>query len=245
MAGAATIVFAREDFTIPGTAEPAIVGRLEPAAAEARFFDLLRTSNPDVVVLDLSRANGSGIDAILKIRRKVPTPILVVCNTDDPSAREYRIAGAAECIPAPVDILLLNETLQRIIRVTGPGLGQRPHGSEIFCFCGISFHPHENLLQGAEGFSIRLTTSESRVLACLVAQPWVAHSRAEVGEMLYGRHRPISDRAIDVVINRLRKKLMPIPGLAGQNLIKTEFRRGYMFIADVSRAAAPAVTAHG
>lgn len=240
MSSAATIVFAREDFTIPGAGDPAATGRHGPAAAESHFFDLLRSSRPDVVVLDLSRANGNGIETILKIRRNSTTPILVVGNGDEAASREYRIAGAAECIPAPVDIVLLNQILQQIITITRPREPQRVRMPDALSFSGIVFRPHENELANALGDSARLTTSESRLLSYLTCEPWTLRSRAEVGEMLYGRHRPISDRAIDVVVNRLRKKLVSLCGPNGQKLIKTEFRRGYMFVADVSSAPARA-----
>lgn len=242
MAGAATILFAREDFSMPGAADPAATGALGASAAETCFFGLLRTTKPDVVVLDLSRANGNGVDTILKIRRNSSTPILVVCDTNDPASREYRIAGAAECITAPVDILLLNETLQQIIRINHQGQPpRRVAAPEVLQFAGVTFFPHDNVLSRGAGSRTKLTTSESRLLVYFASEPWTVRTRAEVGEMLYGRHRPISDRAIDVIVNRLRKKLVLICGPMGQNLIKTEFRRGYMFNADVSTAAIPEV----
>jgi two-component system OmpR family response regulator len=234
MSGAATIVVAREDFSIPGAADSSIPGDGGPAAFEARFFDLLRDSRPDVVVLDFTHANGSGIQTILRIRQKSTTPILVVCDVDHPSCREYRIAGAAECIPAPVDLLLLNQTLQQIIKVTGYARTRPAREADVVTFAGLAFRPHQNLLTAADGSSVRLTSSEGRLLSYFVANPWVLRRRAEVGEMLYGRHRPTGDRAIDVVVNRLRKKLVSLCGRRGQDLIKTEFRRGYMLVADVA-----------
>jgi len=54
-----------------------------------------------------------------------------------------------------------------------------------------------------------------------------------LAEALYGKHRPATDRAIDVVVNRLRTKLRSI-GESTQHLIKTEFRRGYRFVSDIS-----------
>lgn len=237
MSGAATIVVAREDFSIPGTSEAGASAEGGPAASEARFFDLLRDSRPDVVVLDFSQVNGNGVDTILKIRRRSTVPILVVCDVEHPSCREYRIAGAAECIPAPVDLLLLNQTLQQIIKVTGHSRTRTVRVADAVTFAGLVFRPHQNLLTAAGGTSTKLTSSECRLLSYFVANPWVLHSRAEVGEMLYGRHRPTSDRAIDVVVNRLRKKLVQLCGPQGQDLIKTEFRRGYMLVADVSTVA--------
>ena len=71
-------------------------------------------------------------------------------------------------------------------------------------------------------------------------RPGTVCSRAEIAEILYGANRPSSDRAIDVVVTRLRKKLATLRGPDADNLIKTEFRLGYMFTGDVSAAAAPA-----
>jgi two-component system, OmpR family, response regulator len=232
MSGATTILVAREDFSIPGAPE-AGPGANGPAGHEAHFFELLRGSKPDAVVLDFSRADGTGVETILKIRQQSTIPIVVVCSREDPAASEYRIAGAAECIPAPVDLLLLNQTLQQIKKVTRLSRPQTARIADAVAFAGLVFRPYQNLLTGAGGETAKLTSSESRLLSHFVSRPWILHSRAEVGETLYGRHRPTSDRAIDVVVNRLRKKLVSVCGPSGQSLIKTEFRRGYMLVADV------------
>src|SRR5882724_1109903 len=97
MSGAATIVLAREDLSIPG-------GRPLPVAADAaqqRFFALVSASNPDVIVLDFSKAPRSGAATILTVRRRSAVPILVVCDPVHPLAEEYRNAGASECISPP------------------------------------------------------------------------------------------------------------------------------------------------
>jgi len=89
---ATTIVVAREDFSIPGGEESTEAGR-EPVALENRFFNLLRDSKPDVVVLDLSRANGDGVGMILKIRRQSSVPILVVFGEESTNVQDYRIVA--------------------------------------------------------------------------------------------------------------------------------------------------------
>jgi len=53
--------------------------------------------------------------------------------------------------------------------------------------------------------------------------------------LLYGPESSVGDRAIDVVVNRLRKKLILAGGGEAEQLIKTEFRRGYLLVADVAR----------
>jgi DNA-binding response OmpR family regulator len=62
-------------------------------------------------------------------------------------------------------------------------------------------------------------------------------TRDAIAEALYGPHRPNSDRAVDVIVTRLRKKICMLGGPAAQRLIKTEFRRGYVFVAEVSVGA--------
>jgi DNA-binding response OmpR family regulator len=237
MPTATTIVVAREDFLIPGGD---LNVELDPTIGEAghenRFFSLLQDSKPDVVVLDLSNANGKGVETILRIRRKSTVPILVVCEEDAPSARDYRIAGAAECITAPVDVMTLNQALQQIVRVTRvpevPAVREAREPGTI-AFAGLRFRPQQNVVIRDDGERIRLTSAENRLLSHLAANPWQVQTRTALAEALYGRHRPATDRAIDVVVNRLRKKLDPI-GDSARDLIKTEFRRGYRFVSNVS-----------
>jgi len=230
MPAATTIVVAREDFSIPGGEERAGAAAA-PGALEDRFFTLLREAKPDVVVLDLSRANGDGVEVIHKVRLHSSVPILVVCppNRAD-SAQTFRGAGAAECIASPVDVVTLNEVLQQIVRVNSAAPARE---AALLSFGGIEFRPHQNLVCGADGSQARLTTAECRLLAHFAANPWETQTRVILAEALYGKHRPATDRAIDVVVNRLRTKLRSV-GQSTEFLIKTEFRRGYRFVSDTS-----------
>jgi two-component system OmpR family response regulator len=236
-----TIVVAREDLSIPGAAD-AGSGEAASSAAdiETRFFNVVRQYNPDVVVLDLTGSPGQGTATILKIRRRTGVPILVVCEPDDPLMREYCLAGAAESMPAPVDIMLLNQTVQKIIQLSKGSrdlVGPEPRQTRPVVFSGLMLDPHENRLIGADGSTVKLTTSENRVLVHFVSNPWTLCTRDALAEALYGPRRPTSDRAVDVIITRLRKKIAGLGGPRAQRLIKTEFRRGYVFVAEVSLGA--------
>jgi DNA-binding response OmpR family regulator len=233
MPSATTIVVAREDFSIPGGEQQDDANPAEPVALESRFFSLLRESKPDVVVLDLREANGAGVGMILKIRRQSSVPILVVCDRDTHNAQDYRFAGAAECIVSPFDVVAFNEVLQQIVRVNGQAAPSAPREAEAIEFAGATFRPHQNLILGPDSKVIHLTTAENLLLSHFVSNPWEIQTREALAEALYGRHRPATDRAIDVVVNRLRTKLRSI-GEATEHLIKTEFRRGYRFVCDTS-----------
>ena len=234
MSPATTILFAREDLSIPGGADFGITERDRPDAVRAHFFDLLSRSSPDVIVLDFSRAPATGTDTILTVRRRTEIPILVVCSPEQSEIEDYRIAGAADCLAAPVDIVGLNQTIQRIVRVRGRDRPMSSRAPDNFRFAGVSFYPGRNLLRAPAGDNIDLTTSEARLLAHFVSRPWTLCTRGEIGELLYGPEHSVGDRAIDVVVNRLRKKLVFAGGIHAEQLIKTEFRRGYLLTSDVT-----------
>ena len=238
--GASTIVVARDDLSIPGAVDAPNGAPDEPAEIEARFFNVVRQHNPDVVVLDLTASQANGISAIVKIRRRTGVPILVVCGADDPQMREYCLAGAAECLQAPVDLMALNQTVQQIIQLSKSlhvAVAPAPSQTEPVSFAGLTLYPHQNLLVGPDGATIKLTTSENRTLVHFVSNPLVLCTRDGLAEALYGAHRPNSDRAVDVIVTRLRKKIGSLGGPAAQGLIKTEFRRGYVFVAEVAVGA--------
>jgi DNA-binding response OmpR family regulator len=235
MATATTVVIVREDLSIPGEAH-GDEHRPDPAVLERRLSNLLGEAKPDVVVLDLSRAPGKGVETIAKIRRLSPVPILAVCARGSRRASEYRKAGAADCIVAPVDIIKFNQALQRIVRCgesESRAAPPCPEEADAVAFAGISFLPRKKLLVGSTGACARLTTAESRLLKHFVGNPWQIHSRAQLAEPLYGNRCPGTDRAIEMTVARLRTKLRSVGG-AAEHLIKTEHRRGYRFVSDTS-----------
>ena len=234
MSTAATIIFAREDLSIPGAAENAAPGFDGTSAVQDRFFDLVDRARPDVIVLDFSHSPANGTETILTIRERTDIPILVVCNTEPRLADDCRIAGAADCIVAPIDIVGLHQAIQNIMRVRGCGSSVASRARRNFFFARMSFYPERNLLAAENGFGVDLTSSEGRLLAHFLSKPRGLCTRSEIAELLYGRQRSVGDRAIDVLVNRLRRKLVSAGGIAAEQLIKTEFRRGYSLAAEVA-----------
>ena len=72
----------------------------------------------------------------------------------------------------------------------------------------MNFCPERNQLAAKNGFSIDLTSSEGRLLAHFLSKPRVLCTRSEIAELLYGPQRSVGERAIDVVVTRLRKKIL-------------------------------------
>jgi len=163
----------------------------------------------------------------------------VVCGAGDTRTDDYRIAGAAECISAPIDIVRLNEVILHIKRVTGQEGVSAVRQPTALIFAGVIFRPDKHALTDLSGATVKLTTAEHDLLSHLLSRPWAICARSELAEILYGRHRPKSDRAIDVIVARLRKKLVSLRGPAAENLVQTKHRWGYMMAVEVSPMLPP------
>lgn len=233
MSAAATIILAREDLSIPG-AVPAVAASDPSNSIQARFFELVDRARPDVIVLDLSGTPSTGIQAILTVRGRTDIPILVVCDPQQPFLDDYRIAGAADCVAAPVSIIGLHNAIQNVLRARGRDSASASRTPQNLSFARMSFYPGRNLLAGENESRVDLTSSEGRLLAFLLSKPWALCTRNEIGTLLYGSGHSVGGRAIDVVVNRLRKKLAAVGGSDAKQLIKTEFRHGYSLVADVA-----------
>src|SRR6516225_4343109 len=146
MNSAATIIFAREDLSIPGAAENAAPAFDRTDAVQDRFFELVDRARPDVIVLDLSRSPADGTGAILTIRRQTDTPILVVCDPEPSLLHDYRTAGAADCIAAQIDIICLHQAIQHMMRVRGGGRAIANRTRRNVALAGMSSCPERHQL---------------------------------------------------------------------------------------------------
>lgn len=119
MSSSAKIVFARKDLSIPGAFDSpsAMPGRSD--AVEAYFFSLVDEGKPDAIVLDCAGAPSAATDTILSVRRRTDIPIIVLCQPVGSLIEQYRGAGAADCVSSPVELAVLNQSIQRIIAARG------------------------------------------------------------------------------------------------------------------------------
>jgi len=230
---ASTIIVAREDFSIPGAARNVESQTGDSKDERQRFFDLLRESQPDVVVLNLTVTEGRGVSTIQEVRQHSSVPILVVCAPADPLAPDYRSAGAAKCLHPPVDIAELNRSIQTVIGAAPPQTHAGTHDSQGYEFYGIRYRPDQQTLAGPEGEPVRLATVENDVLHYLVSHSWVVCNRAEITAFARGGQSPARQRGVGAVMSRLRKKLEAAGGPGAGRLIKTEPRCGYTLVVDV------------
>ena len=100
-------------------------------------------------------------------------------------------------------------------------------------FAGWTLDPARRALLNAQGVEVPLTGGEFDMLLALAERAHQVLTRDMLLDLLRGRQAGPFDRAIDVAISRLRRKLGN--GEADPTLIKTVRGGGYVLAAEVER----------
>ena len=197
-------------------------------AAQARR--LLAGLEFDLIVLDVMMPGEDGIALTRDLRRVLTTPILLLTARGE---TEDRIAGlesgADDYLPKPFEPRELLLRIAAILRrVPVAGVTQ----PKFLTLGGLRYDSEKGELWQGETV-IRLTGTEQALLRRLAASQGQPVSRAELIEDLGrggGEEAENSERAIDVQITRLRRKLELDP--KEPRFLQTVRGTGYMLVAD-------------
>jgi DNA-binding response OmpR family regulator len=142
--------------------------------------------------------------------------------------------GADDYVTKPFDLRELLARVRSVLRRATPGDAPGDVANQAaFQFGQFLLIPQSRTLRTTSGEAIALTTGEYELLRVLVEHPNRVLSRDDLMEHIHGRNAGPFDRAIDVQIGRLRRKVESDP--ANPELIKSVRGAGYLFSARVSR----------
>jgi two-component system phosphate regulon response regulator OmpR len=177
----------------------------------------------DLVVLDVMMPGESGLELVESLRRdgrEVPILMLTARGASDDRVAGLQ-AGADDYLAKPFDPRELALRIRTILRRVTPPPAELPVGPVQLG--GRWFDPHRAELRGADG-TVRLTGGETALLAALAARPNEVLSREEIAAALGTPEA--GERAIDVQVTRLRRKVEPDP--REPRFIQTVRHRGYV-----------------
>jgi two-component system OmpR family response regulator len=137
-------------------------------------------------------------------------------------------------MPKPFNPRELLARIRAVLRrAVEPGARPEESGQRNIIFADWTLDPTRRRLINPEGVEVPLTGGEYDLLAALVDRANRVLTRDMLLELLRGRQAGPFDRAIDVAISRLRRKLED-KGRDAQ-LIKTVRGGGYVLAAEVRR----------
>lgn len=188
--------------------------------------------NYDIVLLDMILPDGDGLGLITEFRRRSKTPIIVVSGKTDATDRVVGLEmGADDYLTKPFHMRELSARIKSVLRRTSPEAEPEEQGGKIIYFNGWKMDCSKYEVESESGEPISLTSGEFKLLQALLNAPNRVLSREQLFETTRGVDYDSYDRAVDIQIGRLRKKLNDDPG--SPRLIKTVRGVGYMFIGNV------------
>ncbi|MGP1397383.1 MAG: response regulator [Inquilinaceae bacterium] len=160
----------------------------------------------DLMVMDVMMPGESGLDLTVALRRQMKTPILLLTAMGDPGDRIAGLeTGADDYLPKPFEPRELLLRINAILRRAAPLPVEAP--AEAVMLGDVRFDPTREELS-RDGRPIRLTTAEASLLRVLASHPGQVLSR---GELSRQSRASGNERAIDVQVTRLRRKIEPDP----------------------------------
>lgn len=208
------------------------------AATGAEMWVMLEAEPAELVVLDIMLPGASGIDLFRKLRRQSDVPIIFASARGSEEDRVLGLElGADDYIAKPYSA---RELIARIGAVLRRGGGDGLNGgfakgdertSEVH-FEGWTLSLSRRELRSPSGAMVDLTGAEFDLLATFVSHRQRVLGRERLIELSRTRLGDSSDRSIDVLVSRLRRKLS---ASGGEPPIVTVRGVGYMFKAEVRR----------
>jgi len=183
----------------------------------------------DMIVLDVMMPDEDGLSLCRDLRTRMATPILLLTAKAETGNRiEGLEAGADDYLPKPFEpkelLLRISAILRRMPEMpTGAGVPKVLHMGEIRYDMDRG-----EMWRGTD--LVRLTATEMQLMKIFSAQPGSAITRAKLVEDL-GRDRgQAQERAVDVQITRLRRKIEDNP--RQPRYLQTVRGEGYMLAPD-------------
>lgn len=189
-----------------------------------------------LVVLDLMLPGESGLDFARWLRGQSDVPIVMLTAMGEETDRIVGLElGADDYVAKPFNPRELLARIRAVLRRAG-GEGERTKEPppKAIRFAGWTLEPSRRRLLDPQGAEVTLTGGEYELLTVLVERANRVLTRDMLMDLLHGRQAGPFDRAIDVAVSRLRRKLED----DGRNpsLIKTVRGGGYVLAATVERA---------
>jgi two-component system, OmpR family, response regulator len=190
----------------------------------------------DLIVLDLNMPEEDGLSVIRDLKQRISVPIIMLTATASAIDRVVGLElGADDYIAKPCELRELLARIRSVLRRssgqpanvgTAPVAVAAPAPARVRF--GTKWLDHEaQALRDDEGNEHPLTASEYGLLKVFAANPKRVLSRDRLLELANARDAEAFDRAIDLRIMRIRRKIEPDP--ARPSVIRTVRGGGYLF----------------
>ena len=192
-------------------------------------------SMPDLVVLDLNMPEEDGLSIIRDLKSRINVPVIMLTATASPIDRVVGLElGADDYVAKPCELRELMARIRSVLRRSTQAKAAAPEAAgakaakeQLVRFGTKWLDLEAQALRDDEGNEHPLTASEFGLLKVFAANPKRVLSRERLLELANARDAEAFDRAIDLRIMRIRRKIEPDP--SRPTVIRTIRGGGYVF----------------
>ena len=192
---------------------------------------------PDLIVLDLNMPEEDGLSIVRSVKQRSAVPIIMLTATASAIDRVVGLElGADDYLAKPCELRELLARIRVVLRratatpVAAAPAATAPRAPVRFGTKWLDVDAR--VLRDEGGNEHPLAGSEFALLKAFAENPKRVLSRERLLDLAEARDREAFDRAIDVRITRIRKKIEPDP--AHPSVIRTVRGAGYLFSPDGS-----------
>lgn len=181
---------------------------VRPAGSAPEMWLAFDAGPIDLVLMDIMLPGTSGIDLCRAIRRQSDVPIIFISAKGSETDRVIGLElGADDYIAKPFGTRELVARVRAVLRrhTAGPQATEREKG--VLTFDGWTVNLPRRELTSPTGGVVELTGAEFDLLVSLCDHAQRVIARERLIELSRSRLGDSSDRSIDVLVSRLRRKL--------------------------------------
>ncbi|MHA6723243.1 response regulator transcription factor [Sphingomonas sp. RS2018] len=181
---------------------------VRPAGSAPEMWLAFEQGPVDLVLLDIMLPGTSGIDLCRAIRRDSDVPIIFVSAKGSETDRVIGLElGADDYLAKPFGTRELVARVRAVLRRHGSEGDSAKREKGELTFDGWTVHLPRRELHSPTGATVELTGAEFDLLVALCDNAQRVIARERLIELSRTRLGDSSDRSVDVLISRLRRKL--------------------------------------
>lgn len=186
---------------------------------------ILNAQGADLIILDLMMPGEDGLSACKRLSGKGRPPIIMLSALGDDADRIVGLEiGADDYLPKPCNPRELVARARAVLRRANDK--EDAAVGEAVRFAGFRLDIARRELIDPDGVVVPLSGGEFRLLRAFSARPQRVLTREQLLDLAFDNDSDVFDRAVDVQVSRLRRKLER-PG--GPEIIRTVRGEGYLF----------------
>ena len=209
--------------------------RVSPCRDGREMWEVIGTSPPDAILLDVMLPGPSGLDLLRRLRERSRVPVLMLTARGEEMDRVLGLElGADDYVAKPFAPRELVARVRALLRRAGPAAAPGEGRSRRLAFAGWVLDTARRELTAPDGASVDLSGGEYDLLLAFLEHPQRVLTREQLLEVAKRRVGVEAvDRTVDVQVSRLRRKIEPDPDSPA--MVKTVRGLGYLFVPDVVR----------